>query len=132
MNGLDLYKSLILNLPKKDLTAPEKKDLIEKISQSDKEGHFLLYSLIKNYFINKNQNRESNETENVEIFSESENKIETLIIPYNGKKGDDKVDFNLIDFPNELRQLLYKFMILHTKKLQIDNEKQLSLSKHEN
>lgn len=115
MNSLDLYKSLILNLPKKDLTVANKKDFIEKISKMDKDGHLLVYSLIKNYFVNNNKADNS-----------------ALLIPYNGIKNDCKVEFNFLDFPIELRQLLYKFVVLHMKKLEMDSEYQINLSKHEN
>lgn len=118
MNGLDLYKSLILNVSKKDLSLSEKKDFMNKIVNCDNEGHFLLYSLIKNYFIQNSKERDTSAS--------------SLIIPYNGKKNDNKIDFNLLDFPNELKQLIYKFLVLHTKKIQVDNEKQQSVSKHEN
>lgn len=115
MNSSDLYKSLILNISKKDLSVANKKDFINKIEKIDKDGQLLVYLLIKNYFINNNP----------EVNSAS-------VIPYNGIKNNDKVEFNFLDFPNELKQLLYKFVILHMKKLEIDVEYQNNLSKHEN
>lgn len=116
MNNLDLYKSLILNISKKDLTAVQKKELIDKISICDKEGHNLIYSLIKTHFNQNNLNPENN-----------------LVIPYDGNKKNDGFEFNLLNLPNELRQILLKFVILHTRKIEVDNElkNNINKSKHE-
>lgn len=40
--------------------------------------------------------------------------------PYDSKLNKNKVEFNLVNMPKELRQLLYKFACLHSKKMEED------------
>lgn len=91
------------NLPQKDLTVLQKNDLIKKITAMDTDAHELVYALVKS-------------------FSVEHNRMDTLSIPYNGQLAKDKIEFDLLEMPVQLRQLLYKFVTVHKKKL-IEDEK---------
>jgi hypothetical protein len=94
-----LYTSLSVNLLEKDLTIAQKSELIKKIQSLDLEAHELVYALIKSFYL---------EYENGDA----------LILPYNGELSKESIIFNLLDMPTKLRQLLYKFIKLHSKKQQ--------------
>ena len=98
-----LFTTLKTNLPKKDLTVIQKNDFIKKISTLDSKTHELIYALIKCYFLEQDNG-------------------ESLSIPYNGKLSKDKIEFNLLDFPPSLKQLLYKFLSIHQKTLLEDQK----------
>jgi hypothetical protein len=102
MSDFPLYTSIKANLPNKDLTQAEKNDFIKKIKDLDQDAHELVYALIKSYHLDTEK--------------------DSLSIPYKGQIGKDKIDFNLLDFPPQLRQLLYKFVKIHRKKLREDKE----------
>jgi hypothetical protein len=106
-SNFPLYTTLNNNLPTKDLTILQKNDFIRKIPSLDFKAHELIYALIKCYFL---------ENDNGEAFS----------IPYKGKLAKDRIEFNLLDFPPGLKQLLYRFVILHQKKL-IEDQKLLEI-----
>lgn len=98
MSQFPLYTTLSTHLSKKDLTILQKNELIKKISSMSTEDHELIYMLIKSYYINNDTG-------------------DSLSIPYNAQLSKDKIEFDLLDFPNELKQLLFKFVIVHKKKL---------------
>ncbi len=104
MSQFPLYNTLMSNLLEKDLTVIQKKDLVKKIELMDTDGHELIYALIKCYYIDNNKGN-------------------CLALPYNAVLSKDKMQFNITDFPEKLRQLLYKFANLHKKKLEEDEEK---------
>ncbi len=99
-----LYTTLLANLPKKDLSVVQKNDFIRKVSTMDSEAHDLIYALIKCYFLEHDT-------------------TDTFAIPYDGQLAKDRIEFSLMDFPVELRQLLYKFVTIHGKK--VDEDKQI-------
>lgn len=91
------------NLPEKDLTILQKNDLIKKIASMDTDAHELVYALVKSFYMEHNGG-------------------DTLSIPYKGQLSKDKLEFDLLEMPNKLRQLLYKFITVHKRKL-IEDEK---------
>jgi len=93
-----LYSTLLNGLPKKDLTVLQKNDFMKKIKVLDTEAHNLIFALIKCYFLEHERN---------DLFS----------IPYEGKIAKERIDFDLLKFPKELRQLLYKFVLIHQKRM---------------
>ncbi len=97
MSRFPLYDTLIYNTPDRDLTILQKNELIKRITSLDQEAHELIYALIKSYYI--------------------EHSSRDLAMPYNGQLQKERIVFNLIDLPNRLRQLLYKFTDAHNKKL---------------
>jgi hypothetical protein len=100
MSQFPLYSSLNKNIPDKDLTLIQKKDLIEKI-RINTEVHDLIYALIKTFYI---------DNFNGDHFA----------LPYKGKLNEDKIDFDLDELPKKLKQLLFKFINLHAKKIDED------------
>lgn len=98
MSHFPLYTTLMYNIPKKDLTIVQKNELIKKIVDMNPNEHELIYMLIKSYYVNN---------DNGDIFS----------IPYKAQLCKDKIDFDICEFPLSLRQLIYKFVVLHKKKL---------------
>jgi hypothetical protein len=96
-----LYTSLSKDLPDKDLTNTQKNDLVKKISNMDSNGYELVYALIKIYYINSDKNS---------LFN----------IPYEGKYVKDEICFDVDKLPCKLKQLVYKFAKLNTKRMKED------------
>lgn len=103
MPQFPLYDTLISTVPNKDLTVLQKKEMIKRIPALDQDAHELLYALIKSFYIE----HQSNHSVNLEL-------------PFNASLQKNKIVFNLLELPNKLRQLLYKFITIHNKKLQED------------
>lgn len=100
-----LYDSLARDIPKKDLTVKQKEEFIEKFANIDENGRDLIYALIQFYNIENNDEELSEE------------------LPYSGirekvKKGLENVTWNLIDLPQKLRHILYKFIQMHTQTME--------------
>lgn len=94
-----LYKSLAVGLPNKDLTVLQKNDLLSTIEKMTLEGREMVYALIKCFSIEKDQED---------------------TIPYQGQRKGENLHFDLAKFPQELRQLLYKFSKIYKKKQEED------------
>lgn len=106
MSNFPLFNVLNNNIPlKKDLTVVEKNDFMKKIQTLDIDGFELIYTLIKYYYIQK---------ENGSLLS----------LPYNGIINKDNIQFNLLDLPIPLRHIVYKFICIHKQKLQEDTQKE--------
>ena len=102
-----LYNTLKTNVPKKDLTVSQKKSLVARIKDLDQEGYDLIFALIKCHY--------------------TENKHgENLSLPYSAELEKDNISFDLNKLPNELKQILFKFVDIHSKKLEEDKEFQSS------
>lgn len=104
MSSFPLYDILMSNLPNKDLTVIQKRDFVEKISELDTDGIELIFALIKYYSVDKDIGKGK--------------------IPFNGTIDKNQVEFDLLEFPTQLRQLLYKFVLMHLKKIQEDRDMQ--------
>ena len=104
MSGFPLYESLRKGLPKKDITVKQKEDLMKKITSIDSAGKELIYILICSHYEN----------------SPDGDKQE--ILPYGSSFSNGKVEFQLTKLPIDLRQMLYKFVLMHLKNM--DDEKQ--------
>jgi hypothetical protein len=99
-----LFESLDKNIPKKDLTVKQKEEYNTKVSELDTSGKELVYALIMVFYIN------TEETPLVDI------------LPYKGKlvndqHGNSDISWVFSDFPIRLRHILYKFIMLHNKKM---------------
>ena len=93
MSEFPLYESLIFNLPKKDLTLKEKKDFISKVESLDLQGSEEFYAIIREYQIRT-----------------TENKVDSSL-PFKGEHKANDVVFNLLKFPIQLRQILYRYLM---------------------
>lgn len=103
MKDFPLYDTL-QDVVDKDLTLQQKNEFIKKIQTFNDKGFELLYMLIKVHYI---KNTDSND------------------IPYSGKYiSETYIEFNIEEFPNRLKQIIYKFMRLHLKTM--NEEKMLS------
>ena len=99
MNQFPLYISLSKNIPKKDLSIAEKKAFIKNIKKIDQNGFELVYTLIRVYYMN------------------NEDDISGFTIPYGGSFVKDELKFDLEIFPKDLKHILNKFLLLHIEKM---------------
>ena len=102
MTDFPLYKTLMVNVNDKDLTVLQKKDFMDKIGKIELPERELVCALINSYFLEHEKKQE--------------------LIPYNGSITKDYVEFNLLQLPNKLRQLLYKFLLKSNEKQKQDRE----------
>ena len=101
MSSFPLYDNLIKDIPKKDLTKEKKKEFIKIVKNIDKENAEIIYALIQYYYIDHN--------------------LDKTQIPYNGMReinhsGSENLTWDFLDFPIELRNILYKFITLYAKR----------------
>lgn len=101
MSNFPLYDNFAKGISKKDLTASQKGDFTKKIKNIDTIGAELIYALIKVYQIQNDKN--------------------TVKLPYEGKRLKTGMKFDLELFPKELKQILYKFLLTHVKKMEEDS-----------
>lgn len=107
MSTFPLYESLSKGISNKDLPVKSKNDFIRKIQDMDVNGCELIYALIKVYHDKHEKHNDS-----------------SSVIPYDGEYDSMNMKFDMNAFPNELRQLLYKFVKIHEKTVIEDNERQ--------
>ena len=104
-----LYDNLREKLKTKDLLVREKTHFIDMIKKIDKDGQELLYALIRyHYNLNADKNNQD--------------------LPYEGKYVNETLCFDLDKFPIELKQILYKFIQIHIKKM--EEETKLNQSRY--
>lgn len=96
-NNFPLYTTLSQKIPSSDLQKKQKEELVDKIQKLDTESYELIYVLIKCYYIEHSGG-------------------DQFTIPYDGQLYKERIEFNLLNFPNKLRQILYKFVMLHEKR----------------
>jgi hypothetical protein len=80
-----------------DLTNKQKDEFMKLIADIDDNTSELTYALIRVYQLENSENKN------------------TFTLPYDGKFIDKNVKFDLNELPNQLKQILYKFLILHDK-----------------
>jgi len=89
-------------IKKRDLTIKQKDDFMSKIKKIDNNGAELVYALIRVY-----------EMEN------GEKNSGTFKLPYYGKYTNQQdMKFDLEQLPVKLKQILYKFINIHIKKME--------------
>lgn len=93
------YDSMIKDVKNKDLTMKQKDDFISTINKIDENGYELVYALIRIYEMQHEENSG------------------TFIIPYSGKYIEKDIQFDLEQFPFKLKQILFKFVSIHIKKM---------------
>jgi hypothetical protein len=97
MSNFPLYDTLLKDTSNDDLTTKQKNQFMDFIKDIDDIGSELIYVLITMFYL------ENGEDKN------------TFKIPYGGKYVETDLTFNLTDFPFQLRQILFKFVNLHSK-----------------
>jgi hypothetical protein len=113
MSKFPLYDSFSKDIIDKDLTITQKKTFIKRISKIDKNGHDLVYALIRMYqVVNKEDNT-------------------SFTLPYNGSFTEKDITFDLDKFPYRLKHILFKFISAHviTMKEEVFKEKQLAVKR---
>jgi hypothetical protein len=101
-----LYENLSVDIKgKKDLSISQKEELIQHLSNMDKTGIELVYVLIQ-YHMMKHDDISKSPIENV--YNENQD-------------GTYNIQYNLSQFPGELKNILYKFVLLHVESIQ-ENE----------
>ena len=104
MSNFPLYDSLISDAKNLDLNITEKDDLIKMIKNIDEEGAERIYVLIRMYQLENNEDKS------------------TFKIPYGGKYIKNDLKFDLNDLPNQLKQIIYKFVLMHYKTMEEENK----------
>ena len=56
------------------------------------------------------------------VFVENNEDKTTFKIPYGGKFVKNDIKFDLNDLPNELKQILYKFVVIHCKTMEEEDK----------
>lgn len=80
----------------KEFTHKEKMDIIKDIKSFDKNGHELIYALIKAYDLN-------------------DGILNPISFPYEGKQLKTGIKFDFDKFPNKLQNILGTFVEMHKK-----------------
>lgn len=100
MTKFPLYDSLSKDISNKDLSVIQKRTFIKNVSSIDKNGCELIYALIKTFQI---ENKEENDI--------------NYSLPYKGEYNNNDIVFDLDNFPIKLKQILFKFVIVHLQKM---------------
>ena len=103
MSNFPLYDSLMKDIPGKNLTMKQHQEFIAKVLEIDVHGKELVYVLIQCY---SNANGGFGST-----------------TPYGGKlercgRNSMSVTWDLSLFPQDLRHILHKFVLMHTEEMQ--------------
>jgi len=97
MSNFPLYDDLLKKVREDELTIKEKDEFMKIIKNIDDNGAELIYALIRTY-----------QLENCEDKS-------TFKLPFGGKFVKDDIKFDLNELPNELKHILYQFVLVHHK-----------------
>ena len=103
MSNFPLYDSLSLELKNLDLTTKEKDEFMKLVKNIDADGAERIYVLIRMYQLENSDDKS------------------TFKIPYGGKYVKNDIKFDLNELPNELKQLLYKFIKIHSATMDEEN-----------
>ena len=104
MSNFPLYDRLIRDIPNKNITVKQHHEFLEKIPDINTHGRELLYVLIQCY-------------------SKDNGGGDASSTPYGGEvkrcgRNNVSVTWDLASFPHNLRQILYKFVVMHTEEMQ--------------
>lgn len=102
-----LYLQLDKDIPSADLTLDQKEEFIKLVKLLDTDGHELLYVLIRTF--EKTTSDKLSDT------------------PYGGKLTSKELKLDLDMLPVSLKWVLYKFVVLHHKKMTEDQTLVVSL-----
>lgn len=106
MSGYPFYDSFNTKIKDKDLTPKQKEDFQKKIVKIDLNGREIIYAIIRVH--------DMLNTTDSSMFK----------IPYSGCiNSDNVVQFDFELFPFKLKQILYKYLKTHLKKMKEDKKK---------
>ena len=101
-SSFPLYNTLLNDTLDKDLNSAQKSTFIKKLPTIDTNGMELMYTLIQLYSMNHQNNQ---------------------CFPYDSVKDGNNITFNLELLPFQLKQILYKFLLLHIKTMDEDKNR---------
>lgn len=97
MSNFPLYDNLLKKISNDDLATKQKDEFMKIVKTIDVNGSELIYALIRTYQLENNEDKS------------------TFKLPYGGKFVKDDMKFDLNELPNELRHILYQFVLIHQK-----------------
>ena len=97
----ELIKKETIAVKDKSLTTEQKSEFMEKVKILDHDSKEYFYVLVKCFELD---NRKIGKSFNTDI-------------PFNGKYNSNCVEFNLLEFPTPLQQILYNFLIKYNNKV---------------
>lgn len=100
MNCFPLYESLFSTCSEEDLSLDEKQEFKFLIKEIDQKGSEYAYILIKMY-ANNNPDKD----------------YKTYMVPFLGSYLGMNIQFDLENFPNKLKQMVYKFIKTHKQSM---------------
>ena len=103
MSNFPLYDSLSIGVTNIDLPINQKDEFMKLIKNIDVDGAERIHVLIRMYHIENCSDKS------------------TFKIPYGGKYVKNDLKFDLNDLPNELKQILYKFVTMHCRTMEEEN-----------
>ena len=104
MSNFPLFDTLSSQTENKDLTTGQKDELMKMIKTIDEEGSERIYVLIRMFQLENSEDKS------------------TFKIPYGGKYVKTDLKFDLNDLPYQLKQIIYKFVVMHNKTMDEENK----------
>ena len=103
MSNFPLYDNLLTDISNTDLTTSQKDEFMKLVKNIDVDGIERIYVLIRMYQLENSEDKS------------------TFKIPYGGKFVKNDIKFDLNELPNELKQLIYKFVKIHSSTMEEEN-----------
>ena len=98
MSNFPLYDNLLSEVQTfEDLNNKQKDEFMKLVTDIDDNTSELIYALIRVYQLENSENKN------------------TFTLPYDGKFLEKDIKFDLNELPNQLKQILLKFLLLHEK-----------------
>ena len=104
MSNFPLYDTLSQDIENIDLTTKQKDEFMKLLKNIDVDGSERIYVLIRMFQLENSEDKT------------------TFKIPYGGKFVKNDIKFDLNDLPNELKQILYKFVVIHCKTMEEEDK----------
>lgn len=108
MSNFPLYDSLSADVSNLDLTTKQKDEFMKLVKNIDLEGSERIYVLIRMFQLENSEDKS------------------TFKIPYGGKYIKTDLKFDLNELPNQLKNILYKFIKIHSSTM----EEELKIKKN--
>jgi len=101
MSNFPLYDTLFNEITtNEDISDKEKDKFIKMVKNIDQTGYELIYVLIRVYQLENSEDKS------------------TFKLPFGGKYSKEDIKFDLNELPNKLKHMLYRFVNIHTKKIE--------------
>jgi hypothetical protein len=97
MSNFPLYDDLLKKSTNDELKSKQKDEFMKIVKNIDSNGSELIYALIRTYQLENSEDKS------------------TFKLPYGGKFVKDDIKFDFNELPNELKNILYQFVLIHLK-----------------